>query len=218
MVNTRTKTLLKLSLNTIVVNNRYLWLLFMRANCLLFLALCLLSFKGFSQSIEKTDTRSDYLAFQTGFMADRYNSLGVRIFFEYQKDLKNNWQYGIAYEQSRHLGILLTDKLNELPSNLSQLSLNGYYHLNLIKNRLFWTAGLGLGITHVYWDDRNYFGANLNASLTLNVRISKRIYLQSSPLIVLAPFNRIYYSPMNVDSFTNFYAFTAFPFGIKVKL
>lgn len=116
---------------------------------LMFLLLGLISTNGFSQTDEGSPIKDDYLSFQTGFIVDGYNSLGVRTFFEYQKDLKNNWQFVISYEHSRHIGFF---------------------------------------------------------------------YFESSPLIVLMPFNRIYYSPMNIDHFDNFYTFTFFPFGIKVKL
>lgn len=190
----------------------------MRFKYAMTLFLGLLCAKGFSQTDKETIIKYDYLIFQTGFIYDAYNSLGVRTFFEYQKDLKNNWQYGISYEHSRHFGFLMTDHLYDLNSNLSQLSLNGYYKLNLIKDRLFWTGGLGIGALHVNWDDNDSFGATINASLTLNIRITKRLYFETSPLIVLIPFNRIYYSPMNIDHFNNFYAITFFPFGIKVKL
>jgi hypothetical protein len=192
--------------------------MYMKRAYILFLFLGFLTSNGFSQPIEENNPKTDYLAFQTGLIVDGYNSLGIRTFFEYQKDLQKNWQYGISYEHSRNFGFFLTDQLYDLNSNLSQLSLNGYYKLNLIKDRLFWTGGLGLGALHVNWNENDAFGATVNASLTLNIRVTKRIYFESSPLIVLIPFNRIYYSPMNIDHFNNFYAFTFFPFGIKVKL
>ncbi|HSW68438.1 MAG TPA: hypothetical protein VLH16_07645, partial [Bacteroidales bacterium] len=135
-----------------------------------------------------------------------------------QRDLSKNWQYGISFEHSRHFGFFLTGQLNNLNSNLSLLSINGYYKLNLIKDRLFWTGGMGIGGVHVNWGGNDDFGATINASLTLNIRLTKRLYFESSPLIVLMPFNRIYYSPMNIDNFDNFYAFTFFPIGLKVKL
>ncbi len=182
-----------------------------------FLFLGLLCANAFSQT--RSDTiNTDYLTVQTGFIVDGYNSVGIRTFFEYQKDLRKNWQYGISYENSRYFGFFKTDQLYDLNSNLSQLSVNGYYKLNLIKNRLYWTGGFGVGALHVNWDDKDSFGTTINASLTLNIRITKRLYLESSPLIVFMPFNRVYYSPMNIDQFDNFYAFTFFPFGIKVKL
>lgn len=190
----------------------------MKKKYLIILILGFFRIPGFSQSDEDKLQKSDYLTFQTGFIVDGYNSLGVRTFFEYQKDFKKNWQFGISYEHSRHFGFFMTDQLYDLNSNLSQLSFNGYYKLNLIKDRLFWTGGLGIGAVHVNWNDNDGFGATINASLTLNIRITKRIYIETSPLIVLFPFNRIYYSPMKIDHFDSFYAFTFFPFGLKVKL
>ena len=85
----------------------------------------------------------NYLAIQSGLMADGYNSMGFRTFFEYQKDVKKNWQYGISYEHVRHLGIAATDHSDNLSSNLSLLILNYYYKLKLYKDRVFWTSGLG---------------------------------------------------------------------------
>jgi len=190
----------------------------MKKRLLIILLTGFLSIHGFSQTDENKTAQSDYLTFQTGLIVDGYNSLGVRTFFEYQKDFQKNWQLGISYEHSRHFGFFMTDQLYDLNSNLSQFSINGYYKLNLVKDRLFWTGGLGVGALHVNWDDNDSFGATMNVSLTLNIRITKRVYLETSPLIVLLPFNRVYYSPMNIKHFDNFYAFTFLPFGIKVKL
>lgn len=169
------------------------------------------------QSIANPAT-SDYLSFQSGFLLDGYNTTGIRTFFEYEKDLKGNWQYGISYEHSRHFFFAATDQLYELSSNLSLLSMNAYYKLNIIRERLFWTAGIGIGAVHLNWNEQDRVGATVNASLSLNMRLSKRIYLECSPLIVLIPVDRIYFSTMNADHFTNFYAMTFFPFGFKVKL
>jgi len=190
----------------------------MRKIFLLLLLFGLLRINGFTQTDENIIRKTDYLAFQTGFIVDGYNSLGIRTFFEYQKDLKKNWQFGISYERSRHFGFFMTDQLYDLDSDLSQISLNGYYKLNLIKDRLFWTGGIGIGALHVNWDDNDGFGPTINASLTLNMRLTKRIYLEASPLLAFLPSNRVYYSPMNIDHFNDFYAFTFFPFGLKVKL
>lgn len=190
----------------------------MRKLLLLFIFFKILNPQGFSQSNSELVNKTDYLSFQSGLIFDAYNSLGVRTFFEYQKDIKKNWQFGISYEHSTHYGFFMTDQPYELNSNLSQLSINGYYKLNLIKDRLFWTGGLGFGALQVNWDNNNDFGATVNASLTLNIRLTKRIYFESSPLIVLMPFNRVYYSSLDIDHFDSFYAFTFFPFGLKVKL
>jgi hypothetical protein len=77
---------------------------------------------------------------------------------------------------------------------------------------------MGIGALHVNWDDKDAFGATVNASLTLNFRITKTIFIETAPLIVLLPFNRIYYSPLNIDHFQHFHAFTFFPFGVKFKI
>lgn len=145
--------------------------------------------------------------------------MGIRVFFEYQKDLKKkNWQYGISFEQKNHLYDAATDHFNSLASNLSLLSYNHYYKLKLYKDRVFWTSGLGVGIANVNWDGNNKIGIVVNGSITLNVRITKRIYIETSPLLVLLPFNRVYYSPMNVSTYTDLYGGPFFPFGFKVKL
>ncbi|MCU4165271.1 hypothetical protein [Carboxylicivirga caseinilyticus] len=167
---------------------------------------------------EQSEIKDDYLTIQSGLIIDGYNSLGVRTFFEYQKKIKNKWYYGLSYEHSRHLGFFINDQLNELNSNLSQLSLNGYYKLSVANEKLFWLAGVGLGALHNNWDNHDSFGISVNASFTLNIKLSKRLYLETSPLIILLPVNRVYYSPMNADEFDDFYALTYFPFGLKVKL
>lgn len=184
---------------------------------LLFLMAGICNLHGFAQTAEIEIPRADYLTFQTGLIQNGYNSLGIRTYFDYQKDLKKNWQWGISYEHDQHFGHLWSDVRN-LETNVSLLSLNGYYKLQLVRDKFFFTAGLGIGAAHVNWDNQNDFGLTANVSLTMNIRLSKRIYLESAPFFVLLPSNRVYYSPMNVEEFSDFWAFTLFPIGIKVKL
>lgn len=193
---------------------------------ILFLIISTYSYSQTNDSLRK----SDFLTFETGLIMDGYNSMGVRTFFEYQKDLRKNWQFGISYEHSRHLGFVATDQPYSLETNLSLLSTNCYYKINLIRNRIFWTIGLGFGVVHADWEQlndydtyaelvhKNSFGATTNISISLNLRITKRIYIVTSPLIVFMPTNRAYFSTMNTDHFKNFYAVTFFPFGLKFKL
>jgi len=173
---------------------------------------------GCSQAEKPDSTKAQFLTAEGGLIGNNYNSFGLRTFFEYQKQIKENWLYGISYEHSRHMFRMATDMPHSLESNVSLLSLNGYYSINLIKNRLFWLGGIGVGAVHAYWDESDYFGVAANASLTLNVRITKRFYITSSPLIVLMPMNRGYFSPMEVPNYKDFGAFTFFPFGVKVKI
>ena len=125
-----------------------------------FLLSILIHFTVFSQT-KDTLRKPDYLSFQTGFMYDVYNSLGWRLHFEYQKDLRKNWQYGIGYEHTIHLGNGISDQYYELPTNLNILSFNGYYKLQLAKDRFFWTAGLGAGFVQIDWDNSNNSGSCL---------------------------------------------------------
>ncbi len=189
----------------------------MRTNCFLCLILIAFSTHGYTQTIQAEKPRADYLSFQTGFIQNGYNSLGIRTYFEYQKDIVKNWQWGISYEHSQHFGHIWSD-VRDLDTDVSLLSVNGYYKLQLVKDKFFFTAGLGVGVVHVNWDVNNDFGLTANASLTMNIRLSKRIYLESAPFLVLVPSNRVYYSPLNVEKFDNFVAFTLFPIGVKFKL
>ncbi|MBC7450394.1 MAG: hypothetical protein H7259_02785 [Cytophagales bacterium] len=174
--------------------------------------------ENISAQIPEKPRRPDYLSLQTGFVIDGYNSMGIRTFFEYQKDLKNNWQYGISYEHTSHFGYFVTDRHNELPTNLSVLNVNAYYKLNAIKDRLFWTAGLGTGLLHINWDNSNKVSLCVNASLTLNIRITKKLYIETAPFFPILPINRCYFSTVNIEGYNNFFACAFFPIGIKVKL
>jgi hypothetical protein len=179
--------------------------------------LLLLGVKLQGQNTCDTVAKHKYLSVQSGLLIDSYNNVGLRTFFEYQQDLKGNWQYGVSYENTSHLHAAATDVL-ELLSNLRLLSVNSYYKLNLIKDRLFWTVGMGAGAIHVNWENENRFGVTLNASITLNFRILKNIYIETSPLTVLLPVNRLYYSPLKINQFDQFYGYTLLPIGVKVKL
>ena len=171
----------------------------------------------YGQINSETAPKHKYLSVQSGLLMDSYNNVGFRTFFEYQQDLKGNWQYGVSYENTSRLFDAATDVL-ELPSNLRLLSINSYYKLNLIKDRLFWTVGIGAGALHVNWENENRLGITFNASITLNIRILKNIYIETSPLTILLPANRLYYSPLKINQFEQFYACTLLPVGIKVKL
>lgn len=189
----------------------------MKAKLLTIILISSLTFNSYSQPIENL-RKPDYLVFQTGFIVDSYNSMGIRTYFEYQKDLLTNWQYGVSFEHSRHFTSFATDIPDELVTNLTLMSFNYYYKLNLVKEKLFWTTGFGVGAVHANWGNSDKIGPTVNVSLTLNIKLSKRIYFESSPLIVLIPSYRFYYSPMNAENHKNFYALPFFPFGIKVKL
>lgn len=193
---------------------------------ILFAFFILLQFNAFSQ--EQETIKNDYLVFETGLIFNWTNSLGVRTFFEYQKETRKNWSFGVSYEHSQTIGSPFSGFYYG-ETNLSLLSLNSYYRINLIKDRLFWVVGAGIGAGHVNINDfpvrdsystkKNLFGYTFNISANLNIRIGKRIYLQTSPLLILAPINRVYYSPnLSKNGINYLFAQTAFPIGIKIKL
>lgn len=175
------------------------------------------SIKVYSQTKENLP-RPYYLSVQTGFMYDGYDAVGARLFFEYQKDLKNNWQYGVSLEQSKSFFTGGTDNPNSFPTNLTILCYNHYYKLKIYKDRVFLTSGLGAGVLNAYWKDNYKIGPTINASITLNVRLTKKVFLETSPLVVIMPFHRVYYSTINTAPFTNYYSITVFPIGLKIKL
>jgi hypothetical protein len=82
----------------------------------------------------------------------------------------------------------------------------------------FWNAGAGIGFVHAYWGNSDKIGYAFNASLTLNIKLSNRIHLESSPMAIILPTSRVYYSPMNVEGYSDFFAISFLSLGAKVKL
>lgn len=184
---------------------------------LILILLCAVSATEIFSQEEQPFRKPDYLSFQSGLVLDSYASVGIRTYFEFQKEIATNRSYGISFENTRHYGTL-PDIRDALATNLNLLSFNGYYRLNLIKDKAFWNAGAGIGIVHVFFDDTDKLGYVFNASLTLNIKLSKRIYFETSPLFILLPTSRVYYSPMNLQRYNDFFALSFLSFGIKTKL
>jgi hypothetical protein len=182
----------------------------------------LLSINGIAQTENEKPIKSGYLKLQLGLSIS--NHVVPQFFFEYQKDLGKNWQFGISYEQS-----IGDDHGNSEEYNFTYrtLSFNGYYKSKVLFERVFWTVGAGIGaVNFSYTKYRSGFGETdikrfepiFNVSMTLNVKITKSIYLVSSPLIFIPiPPNRVYISPINTDG-GYFFSATLLPFGIKIKL
>ncbi len=189
----------------------------------------ILTFESFSQSKNELKP-AHYFAFQTGLNIDNFSGpernsrgipqtglmLSIRTFIEYQKDIKGNWQYGISFEHT--FPFTERNNLGELSAKLNLLSGNFNYKINLIKDALFWTSGVGIGIVHANYNGANQFGGLINFSMTLNLKLSKQIYIETSPLLILFPFNRFYLSSMNAATNHQFFAYNILPFGLKIKL
>ncbi len=180
---------------------------------LLIAIILLLSGSMYAQKYEK----EQYLSFQTGLLINNANTTGIRTFIEYQKDFNKNWFYGVSFDHSNYFSRSMTDYY-PTPRNLDIVNFNTYYKLHLYKEKVFWTLGLGLGAFHAYWKKENDFGVVLNADVTLNIRLSKKVILQTMIIPVLAPFNRFYISPQSINNDGIMRAFSAIPIGIKIKL
>ncbi|WP_207428538.1 hypothetical protein [Pedobacter sp. SYSU D00535] len=175
-----------------------------------------MSFAAFCQSTEVNAEKDRYIQFETGFLADSYNSIGVRTFFEYQKNSSAKRRFGISYDHSRHLGAWGLHREVDIPTNLSMLSFNYYFVKPLVKQQLQLETGIGAGAVHAYWDNHNnYFGAALNVSISLDVRMGDRLYLRFSPLLVT---NRAYFGLVNNEEKKSVNVFTGLPLGLKFKL
>jgi hypothetical protein len=172
---------------------------------------------SFSQEAN-TVTKSDFISIQSGLAINNYNAMSMALGFEYQKQIKGNWSLGYMYSTSRFVreaaNEALTTELNQ-----NHLSVNLYYRLSLIKEKIFWDFGAGAGATHAYFgEDIDDFGLEVNLSSTLNIKLFKRVYFQASPLLVLIPSNRVYFSDVSVNGRDNLFAFSMFPFGVKIAL
>ncbi len=190
----------------------------MKANLYFFLVLSLMANLAFAQN-ESKPVLNQYLSLQSGILAEtQYNSAGIRTFFEFQQDITQHKQFSLSYEHSTHFMDLATDHSDEIKSNISALCANFNYKIFLWKDKIYWSAGIGAGAVHVNWDNNNKISKVVNANLTLNLKITDKIIIETAPLLILFPFNRIYYSPVNVGVYNNMYAFTSIPLGLKVRI
>lgn len=172
---------------------------------------------GYSQEAN-TRTKPDFISIQSGLAINNYNAMSLALGFEYQKQIKGNWSLGYLYSASRFVREAANDaQTTEL--NQNHFSVNLYYRLSLVKEKVFWDFGVGAGATHVYFgEDIDDFGLEVNLSSTLNIKLFKRVYFQASPLLVLIPSNRVYFSGLSLEDRDNLYAFSMFPFGVKIAL
>ena len=173
-----------------------------------------------SQSHDSTGnkTKNSCLSFQTGLVMDAYNSAGLRVSFEYQEQIRNNWYYGILYENKRHLFKPGTDNPNSYPANSNLLCMNGYYMLKIWKDRVYFSSGIGIGIIHLFWDGVDQLAPVATANLTLNIKLFKGLWIETSPLVIFPPVDRGYFALCRGYHHQYYAAMTFFPIGFKVAL
>lgn len=163
-------------------------------------------------------TRYNLLRVETGLIGDSYNSVGPKLKIEVQHVLSERWMYGIAFDSKWHLGHYLTDQIIDLPPNSNTLNGNIYFCIIPNTKNFSWQIGAGFGGTHLYWDDSHRWGFTITTSMTANIRVSKKVYLVASPLIVLIPVSEFNYSFIKKDSSTGYKTASVLPFGVKIKL
>lgn len=123
----------------------------------------------------------------------------------------------MSFEGTAHFTEWATDT-RSVHSNLNHLLFNGYYRINLVTDKIYWDCGLGLGGTRVFWNENNKFGLTASASMTLNIRLGPNVLLQTSPLIILMPINRVYVSAISMNENNALWAYAILPFGVKIRV
>ena len=141
----------------------------------------------------------------------------MRLFFEFQKEWTPKWSYGISFEGTAHFGEFATDT-RSMPTSLNHVMFNVYYRINVHKDKIYWDCGMGFGGSRAFWQQSNKFGLSADASITLNIRLGSNVLLQTSPLIILLPVNRVYVSSIRMNENQALWAFAAFPFGVKIRV
>lgn len=166
----------------------------------------------------------NFINFETGFMNDGYRSLGIRVFAEYRREFRTNWSIAVGLDNSFHLTQFPivepgegSSNLVDLPVNLNILTFSGYYNLPFRDNKFYLRPGIGISGVMVRWDGHQETGVAVNFNLPLGIRVSPNVYITTSILPILFPFNRLYISGIKIETFDNFHAFSLLPIGVDVR-
>jgi hypothetical protein len=166
------------------------------------------------------DSTAQYLMSSFGANVSSYYSLGVRLYFDYSRDLSKFWQWGVSYETTRHAttsaaGVPEDATLLEL--NHHMLSGNVFVKLNSGKP-VHWRFGAGAGLIHAFWETSNRFGIAMNISAGMHIRLSQKVWLTTSVLPVLIPSNRITYALIDMPGRNHLLSGSFLNLGFQVKL
>jgi hypothetical protein len=81
-----------------------------------------------------------------------------------------------------------------------------------------WRFGAGLGLMHAYWNQNDRVGLAVNLSAGLHFRLSPNAWLTTSAFPLLLPSNRMSYSYIQIDGFSNFFSGSLLNLGFQVRL
>jgi hypothetical protein len=178
---------------------------------------CLIPLKSTPQTSDSL-TKKSYIAFGTGIVIDNFESFDIKFGLKYERQIKKNWYYSILDEYMNP--ILAGSDISyssAIYSNL--LYLNGIYRIKLWKDKLYWQFGLGIGLLYLNWEDQNRIGPIITASINLNIKLFKRLWLEIPPLIIIPPIDRGYIIPYALKKYHDCYAAMDWvPLGFKVML
>lgn len=185
---------------------------------------CLLSSNNASSQSDSSDSSFNFINVETGFLNDGYHALGLRIYAEYRLQFSAHWSFGLGLDNSFYLTRSANNEAGEgsnhsveIPSNLNILSFNAYYNLPFRDNKFYLRPGIGISEVMVRWDGHQETGLAINFNLPLGIRVTPNVYITTSILPILFPFNRLYISGMNVETSDSFHAFSLLPIGVDIR-
>ncbi|HSV88879.1 MAG TPA: hypothetical protein VLH61_09575 [Bacteroidales bacterium] len=137
---------------------------------------------------EAPEPKGAYLTFETGvsfgpiMVIDCYldvHNIGVRIFSEYKRGIRDRWYYGISFDGM----IPISDQFLPLSNNVS---VTAYHRLTFVQEKLFLWKGLGLGSNFIFVeDDPLRVGPTLSLNLSMSWRFAPNAYFEFSPFLLL---------------------------------
>lgn len=170
------------------------------------------------------------LGFKGGMMFDSYNSGGFRFMVQYEHKiarLKNFW-WGIGYDTKLALFRPATDIYDPPELTTQNFSFNLHYHAFFWKKRIGWNFSIGPTITHAFeaqhYSNRNLALWGLHIGADLNIKLGKKVYFHTAPLLFLPPAGsdvyllngRAYKSPYS--GYRIFSQYSVLPLGLRFEL
>lgn len=194
----------------------------MRNTKIIFFTILLLVSQRIFGNDSTTVIQNSYFKFQSGLLFDSYNNNALRLYYEYNCDFKNSkhWAWGVASEHKWYMARVWTDDYSNPKLNSNSFTYNIHYKVFAFKDKLFWDVYSGAGFVHMFNDNKKSYQAVGTFGITLNVKLSKRIYFETAPLIIFPPISQVSVSNNQLGNKPGglFVQFTFIPFGLMIKL
>lgn len=186
------------------------------------LVFLLIWFPIFCFSQEQASTgRNSFIRVHSGIIVDNYNSAGPRLYFEYLKQIKSSGTlyWGVSYETKWHALNPATDNYVPPDLNTNNLSFNIHYTVTLWKDKLFWDFFGGSGGIYLWGEGKYSMQPSFNFGATLNIKLSRNVYFETSSLAFLLPISNVTISTNKLYRNNSTYSqFSILPFGLKFKI